>query len=90
MHCKPKGLFVPVDRSEEKTDRMKPMYGSPDEIYALVDVVPVGVFTGITRCYVQGCVPGQGGCYAPRCPNKPAVYQQDVEVSILSYSWKVC
>ena len=42
-------------------------------MYTLLDddpEIPQGVFTPLTRCYTQACLPGQGGCYAPLCPNR--------------------
>ncbi|KAI8139232.1 hypothetical protein BJV82DRAFT_627692 [Fennellomyces sp. T-0311] len=77
MQCKPAGLLESVNETSQKSH--KRVYDSLDETYRLRPVIPVGVFTGITRCYVRGCEPGYGGCYAPRCPNKPDVYEKDVE-----------
>ncbi|KAI9266632.1 CNH domain-containing protein [Phascolomyces articulosus] len=79
MQCKPAGLLEPVTETSQKSSNRRVVYDSPDETYRLRRVVPVGVFTGIAKCYVQGCEPGSEGCYAPRCPNKPHVYEKDVE-----------
>ncbi|KAI9493891.1 CNH domain-containing protein [Zychaea mexicana] len=79
MQCKPAGLLEAVTEASQKSSYRRVVYDSPDETYRLRSVTPVGVFTGIAKCYVHGCEPGYGGCYAPRCPNKPTVYEKDVE-----------
>ncbi|KAG0170066.1 RHO1 GDP-GTP exchange protein 2 [Apophysomyces sp. BC1034] len=73
MHTSPP-LISPISYSEKST-RKNTLYDSPHETYTLVEEtlelgVPQGVYTPLTRCYTNSCLPGQGGCYAPRCPNK--------------------
>ncbi|KAG0184514.1 RHO1 GDP-GTP exchange protein 2 [Apophysomyces sp. BC1034] len=80
MHGTP-ALFKPVHYSQ-KSLITGTLYNSPDELYtfdeeASDDDVPVGVFTSLTKCYVPGCSPTQGGCYAPRCPNKPEIFEEE-------------
>ncbi|KAF7720621.1 RHO1 GDP-GTP exchange protein 2 [Apophysomyces ossiformis] len=72
MHTSPP-LISPISYSEKST-RKNTLYDSPHETYTLVEEtleqgVPQGVYTPLTRCYTNSCLPGQGGCYAPRCPN---------------------
>lgn len=81
MTCKPFGLIEPVDATKKLRKRI--VYDSPDETYRLRTGMTIGVFTPLTKCYVDGCEPGQGGCYAPRCPNKPAVQETDLLASKL-------
>ncbi|KAI8384468.1 CNH domain-containing protein [Radiomyces spectabilis] len=74
MHCRP-SLFQPVHYSQKSLIKGT-VYNSPDEVYtfdedASATDIPVGVFTSLTKCYTYGCVPEEGGCYAPHCPNKP-------------------
>jgi hypothetical protein len=81
MHTKPQ-LFVPIPYSE-KSLLKNTVYDSPDEIYTFDEDVgdeeyPHGVYTPLTPCYVRGCVRADGGCYAPRCPNRPP--RRDVPV----------
>ncbi|KAI7859105.1 CNH domain-containing protein [Circinella umbellata] len=79
IQCKPQGLLEAVTETSQKSSHRQIVYDSLDETYRLRRVIPVGVFTGIAKCYVHGCEPGSQGCYAPRCPNKPHVYEKDVE-----------
>jgi hypothetical protein len=81
MHTKPQ-LFMPIPYSE-KSLLKNTVYDSPDEIYTFDEDTgdqeyPYGIYTPLTPCYVRGCVPGGGGCYAPRCPNRPP--RRDVPV----------
>ncbi|SAM00354.1 hypothetical protein [Absidia glauca] len=70
MHtCPP--VICPITYSE-KSARRNTLYQTNHEVYLLVDGdIPQGVYTPLTRCYTHYCLPGQGGCYAPCCPNKP-------------------
>ncbi|CAO3594948.1 unnamed protein product [Absidia cylindrospora] len=70
MHtCPP--VICPITYSE-KSARRNTLYQSNHEVYLLVDdEIPQGVYTPLTRCYSHFCLPGQGGCYAPCCPNRP-------------------
>ncbi|KAI8339872.1 CNH domain-containing protein [Chlamydoabsidia padenii] len=70
MHtCPP--VICPITYSE-KSARRNTLYQTNHEVYLLVDdEIPQGVYTPLTRCYTHYCLPGQGGCYAPCCPNKP-------------------
>jgi hypothetical protein len=75
MHTTPQ-LFRPISYSE-KSLLKNTVYDSPDEIYTFDEDVgdeeyPYGVYTPLTSCYVRGCVRADGGCYAPRCPNRPS------------------
>lgn len=84
MHSRPV-LFEPVHYSQ-KSLITGTVYNSPDELYtfdedANDDDVPRGVFTVLTKCYTYGCDPEQGGCYAPRCPNKQEVFEAEFLVS---------
>ncbi|KAG2185648.1 hypothetical protein INT44_002441 [Umbelopsis vinacea] len=74
MHTKPQ-LFMPIPYSE-KSLLKNTVYDSPDEIYTFDEDTgdqeyPYGIYTPLTPCYVRSCVPAGGGCYAPRCPNRP-------------------
>ncbi|CAO3589804.1 unnamed protein product [Absidia cylindrospora] len=80
MHSRP-GLFEPVHYSQ-KSLITGTVYNSPDELYTFdedagPDDVPRGVFTALTKCYTYGCDPEQGGCYAPKCPNKQDVFEEE-------------
>ncbi|RCI06133.1 hypothetical protein CU098_012465 [Rhizopus stolonifer] len=68
MKIKPP-LIAPIPYSE-KSIRDNKFY--PDEFYTCVSTdTVVGVFTPLTQCYSQSCLPGQSGCYSYSCPNKP-------------------
>ncbi|KAI8342611.1 CNH domain-containing protein [Chlamydoabsidia padenii] len=70
MHTSPP-VICPITYSE-KSARRNTLYQTNHEVYQLVeDGIPQGVYTPLTRCYTHFCLPGQGGCYAPCCPNKP-------------------
>ncbi|KAL0081610.1 CNH domain-containing protein [Phycomyces blakesleeanus] len=80
-------LFKPVPYCQ-KSVMTNSVYNSPDEVYtfdedARPNDLPIGVYTNLTKCYVYDCLPDQGGCYAPRCPNKPVVIDEE---SVLSTS----
>ncbi|KAI8150181.1 hypothetical protein BJV82DRAFT_707923 [Fennellomyces sp. T-0311] len=65
-------LIGPISYSEKSLKR-NTLYESEYEVYTLLEEdpqLPQGVFTPLTRCYTQSCLPGQGGCYAPLCPNR--------------------
>lgn len=81
MHCKPGGLFVPIEGSQISR-KSNMVYDTPDQIYALTEKRATGIITTITKCYVYDCIPGQGGCYAPRCPNNPKIFTTDIEVRV--------
>ncbi|KAI9300993.1 CNH domain-containing protein [Cunninghamella echinulata] len=69
MHTSPP-VISPITYSE-KSNRRNTLYESNHEVYLLVDDgIPQGVYTPLTRCYTNYCLPGQGGCYASCCPNK--------------------
>lgn len=73
MHTTPQ-LFYPIHFSEQSIKK-KTVIDSPNEAYtfdedATESDIPHGVLTVLTKCYVRDCLPGGGGCYAPRCPNK--------------------
>lgn len=69
MHTSPP-VIAPITYSE-KSNRRNTLYESNHEVYLLVDDgIPQGVYTPLTRCYTNYCLPGQGGCYASCCPNK--------------------
>ncbi|KAI9478501.1 MAG: CNH domain-containing protein [Benjaminiella poitrasii] len=79
MKSKPP-LFDPIHYSQ-KSIIQGTVFNSPDEYYTLQDdnedqTIPSGVLTGLLECYTYRCLPGKGGCYAPRCPNKPEEQQQ--------------
>lgn len=76
----------------EKSLKRNTLYESAKEIYTLNGetadhslLLPQGVFTPLTPCYTQFCLPGQGGCYAPCCPNRllEAASEDDKAVSIV-------
>ncbi|KAI9317115.1 hypothetical protein BX666DRAFT_1857732 [Dichotomocladium elegans] len=75
-------LVNPISYSE-KSFKRNTLYESASEVYTLNDetidsgVLPQGVITPLTRCYTQSCFPGQGGCYAPLCPNRVAGVDDD-------------
>ncbi|KAI9314751.1 CNH domain-containing protein [Dichotomocladium elegans] len=75
-------LFEPI-RQNYKSLITNEVYNSSDQFYTFDEDLsendlPIGVFTLLTKCYVDGCLPGQGGCYAPRCPNRPDVFDKDI------------
>lgn len=81
MNCSPP-LFQPI-RQNYKSLITNEVYNSSDQFYTfdedLADnELPVGIFTSLSKCYTYNCLPGQGGCYAPRCPNKPDVFEEDI------------
>ncbi|KAI8138328.1 CNH domain-containing protein [Fennellomyces sp. T-0311] len=81
MNCTPP-LFQPI-RQNHKSWITNEVYNSSDKFYTFDEDdtdadTPVGVFTSLAKCYVNGCEPGQGGCYAPRCPNNPVVFEKDI------------
>ncbi|ORZ06022.1 CNH domain-domain-containing protein [Absidia repens] len=70
MHSSPP-VICPYTYSE-KSARRNTLYQTNHEVYLLMEnEIPQGVYTPLTRCYTHFCLPGQGGCYAPCCPNKP-------------------
>lgn len=75
----PKRLLVSVDPFNKLKQHI--VQGSAEETFQLESTRVVGVYTPMTRCYVKGCKPGEG-CYAPRCPNKASVQEQETEVSV--------
>ncbi|KAK4519118.1 uncharacterized protein ATC70_009349 [Mucor velutinosus] len=77
MKSKPP-LFEPIHYSQ-KSIIQGTVFNSPDEYYTLPEDmldedVPAGILTSLLECYTFDCLPGKGGCYAPRCPNKPDVF----------------
>ncbi|KAI9270472.1 CNH domain-containing protein [Phascolomyces articulosus] len=74
-------LIGPISYSEKSLKR-NTLYSSEYEVYTLLEdddpEIPQGVFTPLTHCYTQSCLPGQGGCYAPLCPNR-ALDEEDEE-----------
>ncbi|KAI9253531.1 CNH domain-containing protein [Phascolomyces articulosus] len=83
MNCTPP-LFQPI-RQNHKSRITNEVYDSSDKFYTFDEDdsdsdIPVGVLTSLTKCYSHGCEPGQGGCYAPRCPNKPAIFESEIMV----------
>lgn len=83
MNAKPP-LFNPIHYSQ-KSIIQGTVFNSPDEYYTLQedmteDEMPSGLLTSLLDCYTQNCQPGKGGCYAPRCPNKPEVFAQEFYV----------
>ncbi|KAG0169322.1 RHO1 GDP-GTP exchange protein 2, partial [Apophysomyces sp. BC1021] len=73
MHTSPP-LIAPILYSE-KSLKKNTLYDSPDEIYTLVEGtlqegLPQGVYSVLAPCYTPFCGSGEGGCYAPCCPNK--------------------
>ncbi|KAI8973277.1 CNH domain-containing protein [Mycotypha africana] len=84
MHAKP-SLFEPIHYSQKSIIQDR-LFNSPDEYYTLHDDVdplgeggniPTGILTNLLDCYTADCLPGKGGCYAPKCPNKPDVFEQE-------------
>ncbi|ORX47229.1 hypothetical protein DM01DRAFT_1339245 [Hesseltinella vesiculosa] len=74
-------LFQPVHYSQMSL-LSNSVFNSSDEYYYFDDDVskedvPRGVLTSLTKCYSSSCVPEEGGCYAPLCPNKPAVFAKE-------------
>ncbi|OBZ84067.1 Rho1 guanine nucleotide exchange factor 1 [Choanephora cucurbitarum] len=72
-------LFDPIHYSQ-KSIIQSAFYNSPDEYYTLhedSEKVPSGLFTGLLECYSYSCSPGKGGCYAPRCSNKPELFEYE-------------
>ncbi|KAI9488223.1 CNH domain-containing protein [Zychaea mexicana] len=83
MNCAPP-LFQPI-RQNHKSWITNEVYDSSDKFYTFDEDdtdsdIPVGVFTSLTKCYTYGCEPEQGGCYAPRCPNNPAIFESEIMV----------
>ncbi|KAG2232198.1 hypothetical protein INT48_004126 [Thamnidium elegans] len=77
-------LFEPVHYSQKSIIRGI-VFNSPDEYYTLQEdmaenEVPTGILASLLECYSYTCVPGQGGCYSPRCPNKFEVFVSDFNV----------
>ncbi|GAA5798902.1 hypothetical protein HPULCUR_004309 [Helicostylum pulchrum] len=77
-------LFEPVHYSQ-KSIIQDIVFNSPDEYYTLQEdmtenEVPAGILTSLLECYSYTCVPGQGGCYSTRCPNKFEVFVSDFNV----------
>ncbi|KAL0094792.1 CNH domain-containing protein [Phycomyces blakesleeanus] len=73
MHIKPP-LIIPLAYSE-KSQRRNTLYNSSSEVYDLVEEtiqqgIPQGIYTPLTPCYTNTCLPGQGGCYSYSCPNR--------------------
>ena len=84
MNCTPP-LFQPI-RQNHKSRITNEVYDSSDKFYTFDEDdtdadIPVGVLTSLTKCYTNGCEPGQGGCYAPRCPNNEAVFESEIMVN---------
>lgn len=77
-------LVGPISYSEKSLKR-NTLYESANEIYTLIDdtidtrTLPQSVLTPLTSCYTQFCLPGQGGCYAPCCPNRLEEDDEDDE-----------
>ncbi|KAI8380251.1 CNH domain-containing protein [Blakeslea trispora] len=70
-------LFDPI-RYSQKSIIQSTFFNSPDEYYTLHEdneEVPSGLFTSLLECYTYNCLPGKGGCYAPRCSNKPDLFE---------------
>ncbi|KAL9560055.1 hypothetical protein MBANPS3_000120 [Mucor bainieri] len=77
-------LFEPIHYSQ-KSIIQGTVFNSPDEYYTLPEDmmdqdVPTGLWTGLLECYTFDCLPGKGGCYAPRCPNKPDIFALEFHV----------
>ncbi|KAI8062119.1 CNH domain-containing protein [Gongronella butleri] len=77
-------LFKPVHYSQ-KSMIAKTVFNSLDQYYyfgddGTKDDVPRGVLTCLTKCYSTSCVPGQGGCYSPMCPNKTDFFANEFAV----------
>ncbi|KAI7872411.1 CNH domain-containing protein [Spinellus fusiger] len=54
------------------------IYNSTPEVYYLVEEtieqgMPQGIYTPLTPCYTNTCLPGQAGCYAYTCPNREPI-----------------
>ncbi|KAI8070978.1 hypothetical protein BC940DRAFT_325456 [Gongronella butleri] len=73
MHTTPP-VIAPITYSEKST-RRNTLYQSSHEVYQLVDDgIPQGVYTPLTQCYSPSCSRDNAAvCYAPCCPNRPAV-----------------
>ncbi|KAI9012022.1 CNH domain-containing protein [Phycomyces nitens] len=74
-------LFKPIHYSH-KSLMTNSVYNSPDEIYTFDEdsgsnELPTGIYTNLTKCYVRDCLPDQGGCYAPKCPNRPDLLDEN-------------
>lgn len=83
MKSKPP-LFDPIHYSQ-KSIIQSTVFNSPDEYYTLQEditdtEVPTGLLTSLLECYTYNCLPGRGGCYAPRCPNKPDIFALEFNV----------
>lgn len=75
-------LFDPIHYSQ-KSIIQGTVFNSPDEYYTLQEDmmdVPTGVLTSLLECYTFRCLPGKGGCYAPKCPNKPEVFAAEFNI----------
>lgn len=77
-------LFTPIHYSQ-KSIIQKSVFNSPDEYYSLQEDmtdedVPTGILTSLLGCYSYHCIPGKGGCYAPRCPNNPSVFAMEFDI----------
>ncbi|EPB91562.1 hypothetical protein HMPREF1544_01484 [Mucor circinelloides 1006PhL] len=77
-------LFQPVHYSQ-KSIIQGTVFNSPDEYYTLPEDmmdedVPTGILTALLECYTYDCLPGKGGCYAPKCPNKPHVFALEFDI----------
>ncbi|KAI8888823.1 hypothetical protein K501DRAFT_135274, partial [Backusella circina FSU 941] len=76
-------VFSPIHYSQ-KSIIQGTVYNSTDEYYTITEDmtendVPVGIFTTLLDCYSYNCQPGRGGCYSPKCPNKPEVFSAEFE-----------
>ncbi|KAI8637500.1 CNH domain-containing protein [Parasitella parasitica] len=83
MKSKPP-LFEPIHYSQ-KSIIQGTVFNSSDEYYTLpedmmLEDVPTGILTGLLECYSYECIPGKGGCYSPRCPNKPEVFAMEFDI----------
>lgn len=83
MKSKPP-LFEPIHYSQ-KSIIQGTIFNSPDEYYSLQEDmmdedVPTGILTDLLECYTYDCLPGKGGCYAPRCPNKSNVFAMEFDL----------
>lgn len=79
------GLFEPIHYSQ-KSIIQGTLFNSPDEYYTLKDEitedeVPTGILTSLLPCYSPTCVPGQGGCYVPLCPNKLDMFISEFNIT---------
>lgn len=77
-------LFEPIHYSQ-KSIIQGALFNSPDEYYTLQEDmadedVPTGILTSLLGCYTFRCLPGQGGCYVPKCPNKPGNFASEFNV----------